>query len=213
MPFNGIDGATGEPIGWDYDALREICARLNCQPEFVARPWDGMLAAVARGDFDMAADGITITDERARLVAYSDPYMAVVERLALRADDGRFADVAGFVAGAGLIGAQGATTNHAASVALVGESRVRAYAEFGEAMDALIASQVDAVLVDEYAGQGFSGRHADRVRLLPDQLSTGALGFVFPPSSDLIEPINQALASMAADGALDNINARWFRRS
>ena len=213
MPFNGIDSVTGDGIGWDYDALREICRRLNCAPEFVAMPWAGMLQAVARSQVDMAADGITITAERATIVDYSDATMQVGERLATRLDENRFADLAGFVAGAYVIGAQSGTTNHVLAVELAGEGRVLGYDEFGDAMDALLAGAVDAVLVDEYAGQGYSGVHADRVALLPDRLSSGELGFVFPPGSDLIEPINLALAAMRLDGALDKINARWFSAS
>ena len=211
MPFNGIDPATGAGVGWDYDALREICARLNCQPIFVTTPWQGMLQAVARGEIDMGADGITITAERAQLVDYSDPYMTVGERLAIRRDEARFAYLDEFQAGGFVIGAQAGTTNHALALDLVGAARVIGYAQAGEALDALLAGAVDAVLVDEYAGQGYSGAHADVVALLPGSLSQGELGFVFPPGSDLAEPINRALESMRDDGALEAINARWFR--
>ena len=78
-------------------------------------------------------------------------------------------------------------------------------------MEALLAGQVSAVVVDEYAGQGYSGVHADAVRLLPESLSIGELGFVFTPGSDLIEPVNLALEAMLADGSLAAINAKWFR--
>jgi polar amino acid transport system substrate-binding protein len=64
LPFNFVDPDSGEADGWDYDALAEICARLNCVPEFVETAWDGMILAVANGEYDMAADGITITEER-----------------------------------------------------------------------------------------------------------------------------------------------------
>ena len=211
MPFNGIDGATGQGIGWDYDALREICSRLNCAPIFVEAPWSGMLAAVSQGQYDMAADGITITAERAKLVAYSDAYMQVGERLAVRLDEQRFHSLDEFVAGPWIIGAQAETTNAALAIDLVGADRARGYAQAGDAMDALLAGEVDAVLVDEYAGQGYSGAQADAVKLLPESLSQGELGFVFPPGSMLIEPVNQALAAMRADGALEAINAKWFR--
>lgn len=212
MPFNGIDSATGQGIGWDYDVLWAICARLNCAPVFIERPWQGMLEAVARAEFDMAADGITITAERAKIVAYSDAYLTVGEGLATRWDERRFASLADFLAGDYLIGAQAETTNHAIARELVGAQRVRGYPEFGDAMEALLASQVDAVLVDEYAGQGYSGIHADAVKLLPESLSSGELGFVFPPGSDLIAPINRALEAMRVDGSLAAINARWFRK-
>ena len=210
MPFNGVDGASGEGIGWDYDALREICARLNCRPDFVETPWSGLLEAVSRGEIDIGADGITITPERARRVAYSEAYMEVGERLAARLDDDRFETLAAFLAGEFVIGAQAETTNHALALELVGQARVKGYGEFGGAMMALQAGEVDAVVVDEYAGQGYSGILAEAVKLLPARLSRGELGFVFPPGSDLIEPINRALASMAADGTLDRLNARWF---
>lgn len=210
MPFNGIDSASGQAIGWDYDALREICARLNCQPVFVAMPWQGMLEAVAAGAYDMGADGITITAERARLVDYSDAYMTVGERLAIRRGEARFASLDEFAAGGYRIGAQAGTTNHALAIELVGAGRVDSYAQFPHAMQALLDGQVDAVVVDEYAGQGYSGVHVDSVDLLPGALTQGQLGFVFPPGSDLIEPVNMALDSMRADGGLDEINARWF---
>ena len=70
-------------------------------------------------------------------------------------------------------------------------------------MAALLAGEVDGLIVDEYAGQGYSGVGWDAVKLLPETLSTGELGFIFPPGSDLIEPINRALAVIRDDGRLD----------
>ncbi|MCL4253667.1 MAG: transporter substrate-binding domain-containing protein, partial [Anaerolineae bacterium] len=58
IPFNFLDPETGEPAGWDYDAIGEICARLNCVPEYIETSWDGMIVAVSNGEFDVAADGI-----------------------------------------------------------------------------------------------------------------------------------------------------------
>ena len=41
--------------------LGEICARLNCVPEYIETSWEGLIVAVSNGEYDMAADGITIT--------------------------------------------------------------------------------------------------------------------------------------------------------
>ena len=119
--------------------------------------------------------------------------------------------LSGFLDGDYLIGAQAGTTNFALAVDLAGEDAVRGYPEASQALDALLNGEVDAIVVDEYAGQGYSGYGADAVKLLPGTLSRGELGFVFPPGSSLIEPINKALAAMRADGTLAAINARWFR--
>ncbi len=209
MPFNGVDEA-GAAVGWDYDAVGLLCQLLNCEPVFRPRPWQGTLEAVARGEYDMAADGITITAERDRLIDYSQAYMTVRERLAARIDERRFANLEQFLAGGYRIGAQAGTTNHARAIELVGEERVSAWTDFDAAMAALLAGDVDGLIVDEYAGQGFSGHGAGQVQLLPETLSSGELGFVFPPGSNLIEAFDLALARIQADGRLAAINARWF---
>ncbi|MCA9888930.1 MAG: transporter substrate-binding domain-containing protein, partial [Anaerolineae bacterium] len=51
-PFNYLDEATGDAVGWDYDTVAEICVRINCTPEFIETSWDGMIVAVAGGEFD-----------------------------------------------------------------------------------------------------------------------------------------------------------------
>src|SRR5512141_1179079 len=64
-PFNSIDQASGKGAGWDYDALAEICKRLNCVPEFKQAAWDGIFPAMQAGEYDMLADGVTFTEDRA----------------------------------------------------------------------------------------------------------------------------------------------------
>ena len=53
LPFNYIDPATGEPAGWDYEAIGAICELLNCRPTFVESQWEGMIQAVADGQSDV----------------------------------------------------------------------------------------------------------------------------------------------------------------
>ena len=68
LPFNYIDPATGEAAGWDYEAWDAICAEINCTPVYVEAAWEGMIQAVADGQYDAAADCITITEARADIV-------------------------------------------------------------------------------------------------------------------------------------------------
>ena len=52
LPFNYIDPETGEPAGWDYVVWDEICNLLNCVPVYIEAGWEGMIQAVADGQFD-----------------------------------------------------------------------------------------------------------------------------------------------------------------
>ncbi len=210
-PFNFIDPVTGQAVGWDYDVLGEICGRLNCTLNYIETSWDGMINAVANGEFDVAPNGITITEERAQIVDFSIGYISVVQRMLVRLEEDRFADVAGFVADSGLrIGVQSGTTNFLTAQELVGDARLVVTPDFGSAIQALLAGDVDAVLIDDTAGQGYVGENAERLKLLPDALSSDELGFIFPKGSDLVEPFNKALMAMMSDGTLEAINALWF---
>ena len=210
IPFNFIDEDTGEPDGWDYDALAEICARLNCVPEYIEQSWEGMIVAVSNGEYDLAAGGITVTDERKEIVAFSDGYIDVAQRMMVQLGEDRFASVADFAEGDYIIGVQIATTNYNAAEELVGEGRLVGYETFGFAVQALIAGDVDAVVMDDVAGQGYVGVNAEDLRLLPEALTSEELAFIYSLDSDLVEPFNAALASMRADGALMDINRKWM---
>ena len=90
------------------------------------------------------------------------------------------------------------------------EDRIVAYGEFGFAVQALISGDVDAVVIDDVAGQGYTGLNADKIKLLPDELTKEQLGFIYPQGSDLVEPFNAALETIMADGRLQAINDKWF---
>ena len=211
LPFNYIDLATGEPAGWDYEAWDEICNRLNCVPDYVETRWDGMIVAVSEGQFDAAADGITFTEERAQIVDFSDGYINVDQRLMAQLDEDRFSSVEDFVADDSLIiGTQLGTTNYNTAEAAVGADRILPFDDFGLAVQALLAGDVDAVIIDETAGQGYVGVNADQLQLVGDSLSSDQLGFIYPKGSDLVEPVNLALAAMAEDGFLDELASKYF---
>jgi len=196
-PFNYVDETTGDAKGWDYDMINEMCDRLNCVPEFVQVSWEGMIVAVAGGEYDMAADGISITEERAKQVDYSIPYITTIQRFMVRKDEDRFASADDFIANPDAqIASQLATTNYELAKKLVGEDRIIGTADFGSAIQALIAGDVDAVIIDDVAGQGYVGANAESIKLLPDELSSDPLGFIYPKGSDLREPMDAALQSM-----------------
>ena len=216
QPFNYIDQTTGKAVGYDYDIFAEVCTRINCQTEFVETSWDAMVAVMGgEGSFDtydVGADGITITEERAKNVDFSIPYIATQQLLMVRVDENRFTEPAEFAADANLIiGTQIGTTNYDAAVGLVGEDRVKAFDQFGTAVQALINGDVDAVIIDNVAGMGYVGVNADKIKLTGEAVQSEELGFIFGKGSPLVAPINAALEDMKAEGKLDELFQKWFK--
>ena len=216
IPLNFIDPASGEAVGWEYDAVNEICRRLNCVVNWQVTAWEAMIQAVADAQFDVGMDGITITAERAQVVDFSDPYMTSQQFMLVRADETRFDSPDAFANDENLlVGAQAGTTGFYTAVydILDGDEtnpRIRLLDNFGASVQALIAGDVDLVLVDAASGRGYIGANPEKLRIVGDALATEDFGFIFTPGSQWTEPFNAAIASMKADGYLDYLNARWF---
>ncbi len=210
-PYNFIPEGSDVGQGWDYDAWNEICKRLDCKAEFVEAGWPDVIVETGQGQYDTAADGISITDERKEVVAFSDPYMTIEQKLMVRKDETRFSTLDEFVVGDYRLGTQVGTTNYELAVELLGgDNRIDAYDQFGVAVQALINGDVDAVIIDDTAGQGYKGANQEAVKLLDDSLQSDPLGFIFPKDSDLIEPVNKVLKEMKDDGTLDELANKWF---
>ncbi len=211
LPFNYIDPVTKEPTGWDYEVWDEICARINCTPVYVEASWEGMIQAVADGQFDAAADGITITDERAEIVDFSIGYINLDQRLLVRIDEDRIESIEDIVNDESLkLGTQTGTTNYETASTFLPVDRISAFEQFPFAVQALISGDIDAVIIDEVAGQGYLGVNADDLKLVGPSLSSDQLGFIYPKGSDLVEPVNEALKEMMADGFLEALNTKYF---
>ncbi|MDQ3247704.1 MAG: transporter substrate-binding domain-containing protein, partial [Chloroflexota bacterium] len=189
-PLNFVDPQTGEAVGMEYDIVNEICRRLNCQVEWQNAAWEGMIAAIAGGQFDVGMDGITITDERKQQVDFSIPYLTSQQFMLVRGAEDRFATPQEFSDNADLlIGAQAGTTGFYTAVydVLDGDEanpRIQLFDNFGASVQALIAGDVDMVLASAATGAGYIGANPDQLKLVGDALVTEDLGFIFTPGSE-----------------------------
>lgn len=210
LPFNYIDPQTGEPAGWDYDAWNTICELLNCIPVFVETNWEEMIQGMEHGRFDVNANGILYTDARAEVVDFSDAYMYTAQRMLVRQDEDRFRTVADAQADDSLIiGAQEDTDKYYTAMETFGKERVRAF-ESPDEFGALLSGDVDIVIADETAGVGYQGENAGELKFIGEAISRQPLAFVFPKGSDLVKPVNAALARMGADGYLETLAEKYF---
>ncbi|MHB0988181.1 MAG: substrate-binding periplasmic protein [Bellilinea sp.] len=211
LPFNYIIVKTGEAGGWDYETFTEICTRLHCTPKYVETAWDGLIQSVAAGQNDIGGDGITITEERAKTVDFSTGYVQIQQRLLVRKGETRFNSIEELAANPEFVlGTQVNTTNYETATDYLSEDRIKAFEQFPFAIQALIAGDVDAVIIDEVVGLGYQGENADQLELIGQSISSDELGFVFAKGSDLVEPVNQALEAMRADGTLEALNEKYF---
>ena len=215
-PLQFVEPSSGNAIGWEYDAMAEIATRLNATITYENISWDAMIPAVSEGQFDLGMTGITIREDRAEIVDFSDPYMRSEMVMMVRGDEERFTDAASFAADADLLmAAQPGTTPFYVGVydVLDGDEanpRIKLFETFGATVQALRTDDVDLVLTDGTAGNGYVAASDGGLKIIGSPLGTEDFGFIFPKGSDLVAPMNAAIQSMKDDGTIDAMNKKWF---
>lgn len=85
-PFEYVDEATGEFVGFDMDIIREVGRRLGLEVRIENVAWEGIIPGLLAGHYDAIISAMTITDERAQAVNFSDPYFATGQVILVRAN-------------------------------------------------------------------------------------------------------------------------------
>ncbi|MDB4091926.1 amino acid ABC transporter substrate-binding protein (PAAT family) [Planktotalea frisia] len=215
-PLQFVEPGTGNAIGWEYDAVAEIAKRINATITYENISWDAMIPAVSSGQFDMGMTGITIREDRKEKVDFSDKYMTSEMVMMVRGDEERFSDAKSFAANDDLLmAAQPGTTPFYVGVYDVldgneANPRIQLMETFGATVQALRTGDVDLVLTDGTAGNGYVDASDGGLKIIGEKLGTEDFGFIFPKGSDLVEAMNAAIADMTADGTIEALNKKWF---
>ena len=174
--------------------MAEIAKRLNMEVEYQNTSWDAMIQAVSEKQYDLGMTGITIKDERKEKVDFSDSYMTNQIYMLVRGDETRFTDPATFKADENLlIGAQAGTSPFYVGVYEVldgneANPRIKLFETFGAQVQALQTGDVDLVLTDGTAGEGYARASDGKLKLIGSPMGEEDFGFIFPKGSDLVAP-------------------------
>jgi polar amino acid transport system substrate-binding protein len=210
-PFETVD-AEKKIIGFDPDLMAEICKRANCKATFVTAAFDGIFAALAQGQYDAVVSGVTITEERKKTVDFSESYLRYGQVVLVREGETGIAGVDAL--GSKTIAVQTGTTNDEKATALQKEGKakdVKRYDTFDLAVQALLNKDVDAVIIDSYAADGYIGTNAGKLKKVGEPFTSEDLGIAMKKGDSALKAaIDAALAQMKADGTLDKLYKTWF---
>ena len=205
--FEDADSPLGYS-GFDIELIAAIGERLGRSVEIVETGFDALTSgtAMAAGTCDLAISAMTITPERAEQIDFSDPYYEADQSL-LVPNGSSITSIADLVDGV-VVGVQSGTTGEMYANDNVPGATVRSFESGGDLLTALAAGQVDAVIQDlpvnvEEASKGQA--------IVVETYPTGEFyGIAFEQGSDLVGPVNEALAALRADGTYDELFAQYF---
>ena len=85
-PFEWVAKGTSEQIGFDLDVMRSIAILEGVEIEIRDTAFDSIIPGIKLGQFDIGASGISITEERDKVVDFSPPYWRTEQAIVVRGD-------------------------------------------------------------------------------------------------------------------------------
>jgi polar amino acid transport system substrate-binding protein len=217
-----------ELVGFDVEIADAVFVdQLGYEVEFQQTAFDTIIPSLNNGNFRVIMSAMTITEQRAEKVDFSDPYFTAYQTIVVleNSDVTAQSDLKG-----GSVGVQKGTTGEAAAEELKsefdGDLTLKRYDQIPDAFSALINNQVDAVVNDNTVNAEFVNQNQDTVRFVEGEGAAAEAGGEAPPyltltveeygiafrqdDDDLREQVNEALATIKDDGTYDEIYSAYF---
>ena len=194
--------------GIDIEVAAAIADKLGLELQVDDMDFDAALLAAQNGKSDMVMAGVTVTDERQKVMDFSDTYAEGIQSVIVPEDS----DIASVDDLAGkTIGTQRGTTGYIYCTDYFGEDSVVAYDNGLTAVQALNNGQVDAVVIDNAPAKEFVAANTG-LKILDTAYAQEdyAIG-VAKGNTALLDAINGALKELQADGTLQSIVDKYIK--
>ena len=194
--------------GIDIEVAGAIAEKLGLELQVDDMDFDAALLAAQNGKSDMVMAGVTVTDERQKVMDFSDTYAEGIQSIIVPEDSdiASVDDLAGKV-----IGTQRGTTGYIYCTDDFGDENVIAYDNGLTAVQALNNGQVDAVVIDNAPAKEFVAANPG-LKILDTAYAQEdyAIG-VAKGNTALLDAINGALEELQADGTLQSIVDKYIK--
>ena len=198
-PYEFLRGR--EVVGVDVEVCRAIAERLGKPLQIVNVDFDAVIASVVSGKADLAAAGLTVTEDRKRSVDFSEPYLTTGIVIIYRKDN---PILSGAACKGKRVGVQGGTTSDEYVVNELHEEPER-FRSDAEAVVALKGGRCDVVICDQILARNCIRGMPELA--LSDLITTESYAIaVRKGRPDLLAAVNATLRELKSDGRLD----RWL---
>ena len=211
VPFEPFEYVVdGEYTGFDIDLTREIAKGMGLEYQVQNVGFDGLQSGtvLAARQCDMIAAAMTVTDERADKLAFSDPYYDSLQSILVKSDSGiaSLEDLAGKKVGV----QQGTTGESYARDNVPADAEVMSFQTDAELFQSLQAGGVDAVLQDLPVNQDHTEDGKFTVAATFETGEVYAFAMKKSGSEELAEQVNAQLAELRENGKYQELYDKYF---
>lgn len=211
-PFESVDPTSNAIVGFDVDLMNEVAKLINIQPEFTNAAFDTIFTALQSKQYDAVMSAATITEERQKIVAFSDPYIEVGQLVVVASGNTAVTSYTD-LPNVATVGVQTGTTGETATLeeAKVPDANVKRYQTIDLAFADLANGAIDAVVADGPTVGNYTSQpqYTDKLTVAGAPFTTESYGIaVQQGDTELLNAINAALAQLKENGTIDQLKEK-----
>lgn len=197
-------------VGYDVEVAQNIAEKLGVEVEFIEGAWDGLLAGLDAGRYDIMVNGVGVTEERAEKYNFSTPYAYNKTAVIVRGD---YDEISSMEDLKGKKTANTITSTYASQAEAYGAT-VTGVDDLNQTIELLLSKRIDATLNAEVVFNDYKKEHPDsniKIATYSDQVEEIAIPIRKGDDTvTLLEAVNDALDEMAKDGTLTELSEKYF---
>lgn len=200
----------GRPSGFDIDLMNEIAKREGFEVRYRSVQFDSILRGLDADLFDAAISAMSITKEREQQIDFSEPYFNADQALLTTSDSkvGTISDLADEP-----VGVQAGSTGQIEAEEFLDDGQigeVKPYTTISKALQALRQGEVEGVIYDISAVHKKVEESEGEIEYVEPVPTGEQYGIAFPKDSPLVDPVNEALTEIKADGTYEKLYKKWI---
>ena len=197
-------------VGYDVEVAQNIAEKLGVEVEFVEGEWDGLLAGLESGRYDIMVNGVGVTEERAEKYNFSTPYAYNKTAVIVRGD---YDEISSMEDLNGKKTANTISSTYAAQAEAYGAT-VTAVDDLNQTIELLLSNRIDATLNAEVVFNDYKKEHPEanvKIAAYSDEVEEIAIPIRKGDDTvTLLDAVNEALDEMAKDGTLTELSEKYF---
>jgi polar amino acid transport system substrate-binding protein len=211
FPPMGFRDEQNNIVGLDVDLAKEAAKRLGAAVEFKPIDWSAKEAELNGKRVDALWNGLTITEERKKNIAFTSPYLKNRQIVVVAANSPikNKVDLAGKI-----VGVQDGSTAVEAVKNDPASQTFKELKKFGDNVTALLdltTGRLDAVVVDEVVGRYYLAKKPTDYVVLGQDFGDEEYGVgVRKDDTELLARLEKAIDDMKQDGTAAKISEKWF---
>lgn len=197
-------------VGYDVEVAQKLAEKLGVTATFVEGEWDGLLAGLDAGRYDIMVNGVGVTEDRAAKYDFTGPYAYDRTAVIVSGDNNEIQSFDD------LNGKQTANTISSTYATLAEEfgATVTGVDDLNQTFELLLSGRIDATLNAEVTYYDYMKAHPDaniKIALLAEDATPIAIPVrKSEETATLREEINAALAELHESGELSELSEKYF---